>query len=161
MPGLFTTAEMINTLTAIFERHKNERICVIGTMCCGKTTLMQQLFQYKCVDIDDVLWPQISEAETEALSKTPITEEIMDSIYKLAYEKVIVTPGCPLFGFVILDCEAVIYLDISQELLKKHCDKRGDTGFTDASYIKKRIEEDWAAHKIINEKVFYYLTVPE
>ena len=89
-------------------------------MCCGKSTLIKQLSQYNCIDIDDELWSDFSKDEIEALSQIPLTKEIMDSVYKLAYEKITVKPGFPLFGFVILDCEAVVYLDISEKLLENH-----------------------------------------
>ena len=161
MLGIVKTNETINALMAIFEKHKNDRICVIGTMCCGKTTLVRQLSQYNCVDADDEVWPQISEEKTTALSRKPITKGIMDSVYTLMYEKTSVRPGAPLFGIAILDCEVVVYLDISPQLLKKHCDMRGDTDYVDALYVKKRIEEDCATHKEKGEKVFYYLRVTE
>jgi adenylate kinase family enzyme len=161
MSGIFSKNETINALKAIFEKHKHERVCVIGTMCCGKTSLLKELSQYHCVDVDDIFWPQISEKEIEALSETPITKEIMDEIYKLVHEKINVKPGFPLFGFAIHDCEAVVYLDISETLLEKHCQTRGDTSLADALFVKKCVEEDWNEHKAKNLKVFYYLTIVE
>jgi len=157
----FGTTETLNALKAIFKTHKHERICVIGTMCCGKTTLLKQLSEYNCIDVDDELWPQISEEEITVLSQTPITREIINAIYKLAHEKIAIKPGYPLFGFAIHDCEAVVYLDISEDLLDAHCKKRGDTSLGDALFVKKCIEEDWNAHKSKNEKTFYYLTITE
>jgi hypothetical protein len=84
-----------------------------------------------------------------------------DSIYKLIYERILVKPGFPLFGFVILDCEAVIYLDIDDDLLEKHCKKRGTHSFADALFIKKGIEKDWDKHKARGGKVFYSLMIKE
>ena len=161
MTGAFSSCETVNELKAIFEKHKHERVCVIGTMCCGKTTLMKHLSDYNCVDVDDVFWPQISEADIEFFSQTPITNEILDPILKLMDEKIVVNPGFPLFGVAILDCEAVVYLDISERLLEKHCEQRGDTTLEDAIFIKKRIEADWNSHKARNDKTFYYLTITE
>jgi len=161
MSGIFTANETINALKAIFEKHRNERVCVIGTMCCGKSTLIKQLSEYNCVDMDDEFWPQIPEEEIEVLSQTPITNEILNAIYKLVYEKMSIKAGFPMFGFSILDCEAVVYLDISEKLLEKHCKSRGDTTLVDALFVKKRVEEDWNNHKAKSEKTFYYLTVTE
>ena len=161
MSGIFSANETINTLKAIFEKHISERVCIIGTMCCGKTTLIKKLSQYNCIDIDDKLWSHLSKEKMEASSQAPLTKEIMDSVYKLAYEKITVNSGFPLFGFVILDCEAVVYLDISENLLEDHCKKRGDTNLVDALFVKKGIEEDWNKHKLKNDKVFYYLTIKE
>ena len=159
--AMFTATETVNTLTAIFEKHKCERVCVVGTICCGKTTLIKQIPpHYNCIDMDDEFWPQVSNEDVAYLSQTPFTKEMSDFIYKLIYEKITGKPGYPLFGFVILDCEAVVYLDIAEDLLQEHCKMRG-TSFADALYIKKGIEEDWRNHKAKCDKVFYYLTITE
>ena len=152
-------SEIINTLKIIFDKHKDERICVVGTMCCGKTTLIKELSEYNCVDVDDEFWPQISKDETERLSETPITKEIMDDIFKLMRKKITVKPGHPLFGVLILDCEAVVCLDIAEELLEKHCTARSDTDLRDALFVKRLMEDDISKHKTVNDKVFYNLTV--
>jgi hypothetical protein len=60
----------------------------------------------------------------------------------LIYKFCKVKPGCPLFTSVIVDCEAVVYLDISDELLAVHCEKRGSS-FEDSKNIKEAIEGDW------------------
>jgi len=161
MPGIFTIDEALNTLTAIFEKHKNERICVIGTICCGKTTLVKRLAQHNSIDMDDEFWHQTTKEEYNYLDQTPFTQEMYDLLYKLIYEKVSVKPGYPLFGITILDCEAVVYLDIANNLLEEHCKKRGTHSFTDALFIKKCIEGDWNNHKSRNDKTFYYLTITE
>lgn len=153
-----TSNETINTLKAIFEKYKNERVCVIGTICCGKTTLLKQI--PNCVDLDAELWPQLTKEEAAFISQTPWTKEISDEIDRLVYEKIRVKPGFPLFTSIILDCEAVVYLDISNELLMEHCKRRG-ADFTDAKKIKEAIEGDWNNHRAKNDKVFYYLTITE
>ena len=161
MAGIFSINETINTLKAILEKHKDDRVCVIGTMCCGKTTLINQLPQHNCIDADDEFWPQISEKEIEVFSQTPITADIFSSIHALMCEKITVKPGYPLFGVAILDCEAVVYLDIPEKLLEEHCKNRGDTSLDDALFIKKCVEDDWNKHIIQNERQFYYVTVLE
>lgn len=162
MLGNFTIEETINTLNAIFEKHKNERVCVIGTVCVGKTTLLEHLPD-NCEDLDSVLWPYIPDDEMtlmRQLIKEPWTQKLSDEIDRLIYKFSKVKPGCPLFTSVIVDCEAVVYLDISDELLEEHCKKRG-ADFNDAKNIKKAIEGDWNNHKAKKDKTFYYLTVTE
>ena len=150
--------ETINALNAIFDKHKNERICVLATTCCGKTTLLQQIPD--CVDLDDELWPQLTREEAEFISQKPWTKEIGDFIDKLVYEKISVKVGHPLFTTIIVDCDVVIYLDISDELLAEHCKKRGNN-FLDAQNVKNAIEEDWNNHRKKGGKTFYYLTITE
>lgn len=150
--------ETINALHAIFDKHKNERICVLATTCCGKTFLLKQI--PGCVDLDDELWPQLTKEEAEFISQKPWTNEIGDFIDKLVYEKISVKVGHPLFTTIIVDCDVVIYLDISDELLAEHCKKRGNN-FRDAKNVKKSIEEDWNDHRKKGGKTFYYLTVTE
>ncbi len=130
----------------------------MATTCCGKTTLLKQI--PGCVDLDDELWPQLTKEEAEFISQKPWTNEIGDFIDKLVYEKISVKTGHPLFTTIIVDCDVVIYLDISDELLMEHCKKRGNN-FLDSKNVKKSIEEDWNNHRKKGGKTFYYLTVTE
>ena len=150
--------ETINALKAIFDKHKEERICVLGTTCCGKTTLLRQI--ENCVDLDDELWPQLTKEEADFISQKPWTSEIGDFIDKLVEKKVSVKPGHPLFTTIIVECDVVIYLDISDGLLEAHCKNRG-VDFTDSKNVKEAVEEDWNHHRKKGGKVFYYLTVTE
>ena len=163
MVGKFTINETLNTLRAIFEKHEQERVCVIGTPCVGKTTILKQLPEYNCEDLDDVLWPIIPQEEMglfNKLVKEPWTKEFSNEIDRLIYKYLKVKIGCPLFTSVIVDCEAVVYLDISDDLLAEHCEKRGDS-FDDCKKMKKAIEGDWNNHKDKGDKLLYYLTVTE
>lgn len=150
--------EIINSLKAIFEKHINERVCVLATTCCGKTTLLRQIPD--CIDLDDELWTQLTQEEADFISKKPWTEEIGDYIDKLVYEKITIKPGYPLFSTIIVDCDVVIYLDISDELLAEHCKKRGND-FTDSKRVKDAVEQDWNNHRKKGGKTFYYLVLVE
>ena len=159
MRNIHTSAqEAINALTAIFEKHKDQRICVLGTTCCGKTTLLRQI--PGSVDLDDELWPQLTEAEAAFISRKPWTPEIGDYIDRLVYEKITVKPGHPLFTTIIVDCDAVVYLDISDELLAEHCKNRG-VSFADAKNVKSAVEGDWNEHRSKGGKTFYYLVLTD
>ncbi|MFA6730462.1 MAG: hypothetical protein WCR95_05660 [Eubacteriales bacterium] len=158
MSGKFTINETVNTLKAIFEKHKNERIYVLATMCCGKTTLLEHIPD--CVDMDSIAFLNITGEEAAILSQKPWTKEVGDVVDTLVYRNVKVQPGHPVFGTVIVDCDVIIYLDISDELLEAHCKKRG-ADFTDAKKIKEAIESDWNNHKLQKSKMFYYVTMLE
>lgn len=150
--------ETKNALLAIFDKHKNQRVCVLGTTCCGKTTLFRQM--PGSVDLDEELWPQLTEAEAAFISQKPWTPEIGDYIDRLVYEKITVKPGRPLFTTIIVDCDAVVYLDIADELLARHCEKRG-VSFADAKNVKEAVEGDWNEHRAKGGKTFYYLVLTE
>lgn len=145
---------MLEKLKDIFEKHKTERICVVGTTCCGKTTLLRQI--PNCVDMDEALWPLLTQEEIKFVCQKPWTKEIGDFFDKLVYEKVKIQAGNPMFGTVILDCDVVVYLDVEDELLRQRCMKR-DVEFNDAIDMKKAIEKDWNNHREQGVKQFYYL----
>lgn len=153
-----SSQETINTLEAIFEKHKEERVCVIGTTCCGKSTLLKKI--PNCVDMDEALWPLLTKEESDFVCQKPWTKEIGDFFDKLIYEKVRITKGMPMFGTVILDCDAVVYLDIADDLLEAHCKKR-NADFTDAKNMKASIENDWNNHRLTGKQKFYYVTITE
>lgn len=150
--------ETINALNAIFEKHINDRICVLGTTCCGKSTLQEQISG--AVDMDEALWPQLTKNEEAYICQKPWTREIGDLTRKIVKERVAVKVGQPIFSLILLDCEVIVYLDISDELLAEHCKKRG-SDFQDAKNVKDAIENTWNIQRKNNDKVFYYLNVAE
>jgi len=150
--------ETINALNAIFEKHINDRICVLGTTCCGKSTLQEQISG--AVDMDEALWPQLTKNEEAYICQKPWTKEIGDFTSKIVKERVTVKVGQPIFSLILLDCEVIVYLDISDELLAEHCKKRG-SDFQDAKNVKDAIENTWNIQRKNNDKVFYYLNVAE
>ena len=158
MPAEFTIDETINTLKAIFEKHVNDRVFVLATICCGKTTLVSKI--PNCMDADDIAFVDITEKELAIISQVPWTKEVGDTVDSLVYRNVKIKPGYPVFGTVIVDCEVVVYLDINDDLLAEHCKKRGKI-FTDAKNIKEAIERDWNYHKAQKNKMFYHVTMHE
>lgn len=129
----------IKKLENLFFAHKSERICVVGTTCCGKTTLLKKL-PY-CSDMDSEIFPLLSEDEKAYVCKTPWSSEIGEEMDRLVKERLKIKPGFPMFGTVIIDCDVVVYLDISLQLLSQRCRKRG-VQFHDALMMKNSIEND-------------------
>jgi Predicted nucleotide kinase (related to CMP and AMP kinases) len=163
MPEKLALGETANTLKAIFEKHMDERICILGSVCVGKTTLTERLSDYNCVDMDAELWPNLPAEETELLNELiqkEWTEELGKEVDRLAYKYLKVKSGCPLFTTVVVDCDVLVYLDISDELLFKHCEKRGDD-FTDAKNTREAVEKDWESHKARGDKTLYYVMTAE
>jgi hypothetical protein len=158
MSGKFTMRDTINTLEAIFEKHTHERVIVLSTTCVGKTTMIEQMPHW--VDVDVLLGECMTAEEIAFCSQVPWTEEIGEVYDKIMFERIKVIPGHPLFCSCVLDCEVLVYLDISNENLLKHCKKRG-VDFNYALQMKDEIEKDWNHHKEANEKMFYYVVMAE
>jgi len=158
MIGKFTIDDTINTLEAIFEKHRNERICVLSTTCVGKTTITGKNSQW--IDVDILLGERMTKEEIEFCSQIPWTEEIGNVYGKIMLDRIKIEPGYPLFCSMILECEVVVYIDISNENLLKHCTKRG-VNFDYALQMKNEVEKDWNEHKNKNDKKFYYVAMAE
>ena len=112
------------------------------------------------VDVDVLLGECMTAEEIAFCSQVPWTEEIGEVYDKIMSEKVKVIPGHPLFCSCVIDCEVLVYLDISNENLLKHCKKRG-VDFNYALQMKDEIEKDWNHHKEKNEKMLYYAVMAE
>ena len=158
MNGNFTMGDTLNTSEAIFEKHKNERICVLSTTCTGKTTMIKQKPYW--VDVDDVLGKVMTSDEIAFCSQVPWTEEIGNIYDKIMFERVKVEKGHPLFCSVILDCDVVVFIDISDKNLLDHCQKKG-VDFNYALQMKEEIIKDWNKYKEKNDKIFYYVVMAE
>lgn len=158
MAAITSVQDTINVLNAIFEKHKNNRICVLGTTCCGKSTLHEQIPE--TVDMDEELWPRLSREEEAYICMKPWTKEIGEFTQRLVKERVTVKAGHPIFSLILLECEVIVYLDISDELLAEHCKKRGSS-FQDAKNVKEAIENTWNSQRKNKNLVFYHLNITE
>lgn len=124
-------------LGEIFGRFSDKRICVLGTTCCGKSTLQKNFPQ--AVDMDEALWPTLSKDEETYICQKPWTSEIGAFTAKLVSERVKIEPRHPLFSLILLECDLIVYLNISDELLISHCESRS-ASFDDARNVKSAIE---------------------
>lgn len=129
----------IDNLLAIFNENSNKRICVLGTTCTGKTTLINEL--NVGVDMDKEIFPLLTQQETDYVCSTPWTEEIGDKMNELVRTKLSIRPGTPMFGTVLLDCDLIVYLHISDELLLERTKLR-NADFMNAKNMQKKIEDE-------------------
>lgn len=129
----------IDEVKDVLNEHKSERVVVVGTTCTGKSTLLKDIDG--ALDMDEVLFPQLTEEEKEYVSRKPWTEEIGETMDRLAKEKVKIEPGKPVFGTVVLDADQVVYLHIDDDLLRERVGKRGKD-FEDAKNMQKQIEAE-------------------
>ena len=131
--------DYINNLKEVIDTNKEKRICVVGTSCTGKTTYLN--YAKNGLDMDKVIFPLLSDEEKEYVCQTPWTPEIGETMDRLVKEKIVIKPGQPVFGTVIIDCDLIIYLDISDKLLQERTKSR-DVNYQDAKNMKDSIEKD-------------------
>ena len=91
--------------------------------------------------MDKIVFPLLTDEEKKYVCQEPWTPEIGKTMDKLTRERVKIKPGQPVFGTVIIDCDLIIYLDISDELLLERTKNR-NVNFEDAKKMKDSIEKD-------------------
>ena len=129
----------MNNLSTIFNENSNKRICVLGTTCTGKTTLINEL--KIGLDMDKEIFPLLTKEETDCVCSTHWTEEIGNKMNELVRSKLSIRAGNPMFGTVLLDCDLIIYLHISDELLLERTKLR-NADFLNAKNMQKKIEDE-------------------
>lgn len=129
----------IDNLLTIFNENSNKRICVLGTTCTGKTTLINEL--KIGVDMDKEIFPLLTQQETDYVCSTPWTEEIGEKMDEFVRTKLSINLGSPMFGTVLLDCDLIVYLHISDELLLERTKLR-NADFMNAKNMQKKIEDE-------------------
>ena len=129
----------VEELKKIFDNNKDKRILVIGTTCTGKSTLIKSLGIG--LDMDKVIFPLLTKEESDFVCQTPWTKEIGEKMTYLVKTKLKIRTGEPLFGTVLVDFDLIIYLHISDELLKKRTDLR-NVDFINAKNMQTEIEEE-------------------
>lgn len=77
--------QVIEELRKIFKENTDKRICVLGTTCTGKTTLIHDI--NIGLDMDDEIFQLLTKEETEYVCKTPWTEEIGNKMDELVRTK--------------------------------------------------------------------------
>lgn len=135
----------INDLKKILEQNIDKRVCVVGTSCTGKSTYLKHA--NNGLDMDEIIFQLLTEQEKEYVCKTPWTEEIGKTMDRLVRERIKIQAGQPVFGTVIIDCDLIIYLNISDDLLRKRATSRG-VSYSDAKNMKDNIERDLENAKI-------------
>ena len=126
-------------LSKIFEDNIDKRICVLGTTCTGKTTLINET--NLGLDMDEEIFPLLSKKETDYVCSTPWTEDIGKKMDELVRTRLSIKPGIPMFGTVLLDCDLIVYLHISDELLLERTKLR-NVDFENAKKMQQSIENE-------------------
>ena len=130
---------MKEELQHIFEENQEKRICVLGTTCTGKSTLINELNVGS--DMDDLIFPLLTKEESDYVCSDPWTEEIGEKMNELVRTRLKIKPGTPLFGTVLLPCDLIVYLHIDDELLLERTTLR-NANFENAKNMQKAIEQE-------------------
>ncbi len=131
--------EYYRKMDKILDDNSDKRICVLGTSYSGKSTYLNHY--QNGLDMDEVIFPLLSEEEIKSVTKTPWTEEIGAIMSRFVKEKIIIAPGKPVFSTVLIDCDLIVYMNISDELLRERCKKR-NVDFENAKNLKLSIERE-------------------
>lgn len=129
----------VEDLLRIFYENKDKRICVLGTTCTGKSTLINNLNIGE--DMDKLIFPLLTQEESDYVCQTPWTEEIGKKMDELVRTKLVIQPGTPLFGTVLLPCDLIIYLHINDEVLLERTTLR-NVDFENAKNMQSKIEQE-------------------
>ena len=115
----------IEELRQIFIDNKDKRICVLGTTCTGKTTLINE--SNMGVDMDEEIFPLLTEEETEYVCQTPWTEEIGNKMDELVIEQLEKLDDTLAVRDInihnLLKVQPVMFIGGGAELFKEHINK--------------------------------------
>ena len=128
-------------LQTLLDQYKHERVVVLGGTCTGKSTLIKHLVG--AVDMDKLIFPLLSPEEADYVCQTPWTPEIGQRMTQLTKERVKVQVGRPVFGTVVLAADHIVYLKISDDLLRERTDARA-VSFSDAKKMQQHLEAEIA-----------------
>lgn len=117
-----SVSELLPLVTQLLENQATKRIIVVGTSCTGKSTLVKLL--PGAIDMDVVLFPQLSQAEKTYICSDPWTPEIGEYVTKLVNEKMSVEAGKPVFGTVVLPCDLLICITLEDTILEQRVRSR-------------------------------------
>ena len=141
MSAKITIEKQATALKTILDKHKTERVVVLGGTCVGKTTLLAHIPGAQ--DMDKLVFPLLTETETKYVRQKPWTPEIGKTMTRLTKERVKIESGEPVFGTIVLDADHIICLKISDELLRERTALRG-VSFDDAKNMQAQIDEQMA-----------------
>ena len=125
-------------LADLLTQHSDKRVIVVGTTCTGKSTLLARIDGAR--DQDREVFPTLSAEESAYVCQEPWTPEIGAVMTGFVRDRVQSRAGSPVFGTVLIDCDLIVLLKISDDLLRERTTKR-DVSFLDAKNMQMQLEE--------------------
>ena len=135
-------------LRDLLAEHKDERVCVVGPTCCGKSYLCKDIDG--AVDMDDLLFRGglLTLSEQAYVCQDPWTEEIGLTMSRLARERVRIAPGNPVFGTVVLDADVYVLLLVDEVVLRERAKLR-HIRFADVQNMSVQLQRELAGKRVI------------
>lgn len=138
--------KVVLELRKIFFENKDRRICVVGSSCVGKSTLLN--FLPEAIDMDHILFgdkekriePKLTQEEIEYVCG-PWDEKVGQFMMQKAKENIQIEKGKPVFGTIVFDCDLVIEITVSDEILGQRVKAR-NANLQDVLNMKKQIEDE-------------------
>ena len=103
--------------------------------------LFKDFYFFTAAYSNNVFPDPLTKEEEEYVCTTPWTEEIGNKMDELVKTRLSIKPGIPMFGTVLLDCDLIVYLYISDDLLLERTKLR-NVNFENAKRMQQKIEED-------------------
>lgn len=87
------------------------------------------------------MFAKMTKAEAEYVCQTPWTPEIGETMTRLVRQYVQSAIGIPVFGTVVIDCDLIVELKISDNLLLERTARR-NAQFIDAKNMQQQLREE-------------------
>lgn len=140
-PTIRPAVERLQTLLA---QNCDKRICIVGTSCVGKTTLLDEL--PGVLDMDDLLFGNIEKGMEPLLNKEeiayvcgPWTPEVGKFMAQRAQELIEIEVGSPVIGTIVFPADVVIEITTPDDVLRERIQRRG-MNENDVFAMKAQIE---------------------
>jgi hypothetical protein len=132
-------AVIASRLRVLLSGHADKRVIVVGTTCTGKSTLLASIPSAR--DQDSEVFSKMTEAEAKYVCQTPWTPEIGKTMTRLVRHYVQSAVGKPVFGTVVIDCDLIVELKISDQFLRERTALR-NAQFRDAKNMQRQLGEE-------------------
>lgn len=150
----------VEKLKRIFANNITKRICVVGSSCVGKSTLLS--YFPEAVDMDDLLFGNKERGFDSLLTEKEInyvcgqwTPEIGQFMIRKAHELIKIQPGQPVFGTVVFPSDLIVQITVPEDILRERIRMR-NADENDVFSMKAQIDFETKgskAEKIILENI--------
>lgn len=137
---------VVEKIKKLFIDNIEKRICVVGSSCVGKSTLLSYLPE--AIDMDDLLFgnkqkrinPLLTQEERDYVCG-PWTSEVGQFMTKKAHELIKIEAGHPVFGTIVFPSDLVVEITVPDNILRERI-RRRNTNENDVFNMKAQIESE-------------------